>query len=95
MYGGDNDEVGVREVSDEHFGGHGEQPSFHPDFGMKADELDGEKGWPATVGEVAVDPAEDLVGPFDVGDAAIAFRHEDRDVFHIADARFDPIVLIR
>jgi hypothetical protein len=51
---------------------------------MKADELDREEGWPATVGEIAIDPAEDLVGPFDIAEAAIAFGYEDGDMFHVS-----------
>src|SRR5580698_2916302 len=82
MDGGDKDEIGMGEIADEDVGTYGKQSLFHPDFRVKADEVDGEGGRLPEVGQVVIYPGEDLVGTFDVGYAAIAFRHQDGDVFH-------------
>jgi hypothetical protein len=69
-------------VTDQDVGAYGKQSAFHPDFVVKADQVNGEGRRSSEGGQVVIYPGEDLVGAFDVGDAAIAFRHQDGDVFH-------------
>lgn len=80
--GGDEDEIGMGEIMDQDVGAYGKQSVFHPDFVVKADKVNGEGRWSSEVGQVVIYPGEDLVGAFDVGDAAFTFRHQDGDMFH-------------
>src|SRR6185437_15786101 len=82
MDGWDDDERRPGHLPDELIGTDHEHPVLHVHLFEMTYEMDVEQGIAPGIFEIAVHAHQYLLGPFDIRQAAIAFRYEDRYVYH-------------